>query len=177
MANPARLESSIGFDRVREQILGLCSMRRAQEMLSGEGFSTSRREIEHRLSLADEVGRLLSMEQEFPREEFSDIAEIVRKIEIEGTFLDTAEVVTLARTLRSAGEVSSFVLSRDAVAYPSVRALSEKVASFVHIVAEADRIIDNFGQVRDNASPELSDIRREIRAREGQVSKDRKSVV
>lgn len=171
MANPARLESSIGFDRVREQILGLCSMRRAQEMLSGEGFSTSRREIEHRLSLADEVGRLLSMEQEFPREEFSDIAEIVRKIEIEGTFLDTAEVVTLARTLRSAGEVSSFVLSRDAVAYPSVRALSEKVASFVHIVAEADRIIDNFGQVRDNASPELSDIRREIRAREGQVSK------
>lgn len=171
MANPARLESSIGFDRVREQILGLCSMRRAQEMLSGEGFSTSRREIEHRLSLADEVGRLLSMEQEFPREEFSDIAEIVRKIEIEGTFLDTAEVVTLARTLRSAGEVSSFVLSRDAVAYPSVRALSEKVASFVHIVAEADRIIDNFGQVRDNASPELRDIRREIRAREGQVSK------
>lgn len=171
MANPARLESSIGFDRVREQILGLCSMRRAQEMLSGEGFSTSRREIEHRLSLADEVGRLLSMEQEFPREEFSDIAEIVRKIEIEGTFLDTAEVVMLTRALRSAGEVSSFVLSRDAVAYPSVRSLSEKVASFVHIVAEADRIIDNFGQVRDNASPELSDIRREIRAREGQVSK------
>ena len=171
MANPARLESSIGFDRVREQILGLCSMRRAQEMLSGEGFSTSRREIERRLSLADEVGRLLSMEQEFPRDEFSDIAEIVRKIEIEGTFLDTAEVVTLTRALRSAGEVSSFVLSRDAAAYPSVRALSERVASFVHIVAEADRIIDNFGQMRDNASPELHDIRREIRAREGQVSK------
>ncbi len=171
MVYPANFESSVGFDRVREQILGLCSMHRAQELLSGDGFSTSRREIEHRLSLADEVGRLLSMEQEFPREEFADIAEIVRKIEIEGTFLDTAEVVTLTRTLRSAGEVSAFVLSRDAATYPSVRALSEGVASFVHIVAEADRIIDNFGQVRDNASPELSDIRREIRSREGQVSK------
>ena len=171
MVYPANFESSVGFDRVREQILGLCSMRRAQAILSGEGFSTSKREIERRLSLTDEVGRLLSMEQEFPREEFSDIAEIVRKIEIEGTFLDTAEVVTLTRALRSAGEVSAFVLSRDAEAYPSVRALSEGVASFVHIVAEADRIIDNFGQVRDNASPELHDIRREIRAREGQVSK------
>ncbi len=171
MANPAKLESSIGFDRVREQIFALCSMRRAQEMLSGEGFSTSRREIEHRLSLADEVGRLLAMEQDFPREEFADIAEIVRKIEIEGTFLDTAEVVILTRTLRSAGEVSSFVMGREEAAYPSMRALSERVASFVHIVAEADRIIDNFGQVRDNASPELHDIRREIRAREGQVSK------
>lgn len=171
MVYPANFESSVGFDRVREQILGLCSMRRAQAILSGEGFSTSKREIERRLSLTDEVGRLLSMEQEFPREEFSDIAEIVRKIEIEGTFLDTAEVVTLTRALRSAGEVSAFILSREAAAYPSVRALSEGVASFVHIVAEADRIIDNFGQVRDNASPELHDIRREIRAREGQVSK------
>ena len=171
MVYPANFESSVGFDRVREQILGLCSMRRAQELLSREGFSTSRLEIEHRLSLADEVGRLLSMEQEFPREEFADIAEIVRKIEIEGTFLDTAEVVTLTRTLRSAGEVSSFVLSRDAAAYPSVRALSEGVASFVHIVAEADRIIDNFGQVRDSASIELKVIRGEIRSREGQVSK------
>ena len=171
MANFAKFESSVGFDRVREQILALCSMRRAQQMLSGEGFSTSRRESEHRLSLTDEVGRLLSMEQEFPREEFSDIAEIVRKIEIEGTFLDTGEVVTLTRALRSAGEVSSFVMSRDVVAYPTVRALSQRVASFVHIVAEADRIIDNFGQVRDNASPELHDIRREIRSREGQVSK------
>ena len=171
MANCAKFESSVGFDRVREQILALCSMRRAQQMLSGEGFSTSRREIEHRLSLTDEVGRLLSMEQEFPREEFLDIAEIVRKIEIEGTFLDTGEVVTLTRALRSAGEVSSFVMSRDVAAYPTVRALSQRVASFVHIVAEADRIIDNFGQVRDNASPELHDIRREIRSREGQVSK------
>ena len=171
MANFAKFESSVGFDRVREQILALCSMRRAQQMLSGEGFSTSRREIEHRLSLTDEVGRLLSMEQEFPREEFSDIAEIVRKIEIEGTFLDTGEVVTLTRALRSAGEVSSFVMSRDVAAYPTVRALSQRVASFVHIVAESDRIIDNFGQVRDNASPELHDIRREIRSREGQVSK------
>ena len=171
MSNPAKLESSIGFDRVREQIIALCSMRRAQEILSGEGFSTSRREIEHRLSLADEVSRLLTMEQEFPREEFFDIDEIVRKIEIEGTFLDTGEVVTLTRTLRSAGEVSAFVMGRDAAAYPSVRELSQRVSSFTHIVAEADRIVDNFGQVRDNASPELHDIRREIRAREGQVSK------
>ena len=171
MVYPANFESSIGFDRVREQILGFCSMRRAQDLLSAERFSTSKREIEYRLSLTDEVGRLLAMEQEFPREEFSDITEIVRKIEIEGTFLDTAEVVTLTRALRSAGEVSSFILSRDAVAYPSVRRLSEGVASFAHIVAESDRIIDNFGQVRDNASPELHDIRREIRSREGQVSK------
>ena len=55
MVYPANFESSVGFDRVREQILGLCSMRRAQDLLSEEGFSTSKRAIEHRLSLTDEV--------------------------------------------------------------------------------------------------------------------------
>lgn len=140
-------------------------------MLGGEQFSSSERVIVERQSLADEVGRLLSVERDFPRDEFADIDAIVAKIRIEGSFLDTAEVVTLVRALRSAGEISSFVMSREATAYPYVRRLSEGVASFSHIVGEADRIIDEYGRVRDNASPELHDVRREIRSREGQVSK------
>ena len=171
MVYPGNFESKVGFDRLREQISQLCSMERAREMLGGEQFSSSERVIVERQSLADEVGRLLSVERDFPRDEFADIDAIVAKIRIEGSFLDTAEVVTLVRALRSAGEISSFVMSREAAAYPYVRRLSEGVASFSHIVGEADRIIDEYGRVRDNASPELHDVRREIRSREGQVSK------
>ena len=156
MVYPANFESKVGFDRLREQISQLCSMERAREMLGGEQFSSSERVI---------------VERDFPRDEFADIDAIVAKIRIEGSFLDTAEVVTLVRALRSAGEISSFVMSREATAYPYVRRLSEGVASFSHIVGEADRIIDEYGRVRDNASPELHDVRREIRSREGQVSK------
>ena len=171
MIYPANFESKVGFDRLREQISRLCSMERARQMLASEGFTSSERTIMERQSLTDEVGRLLSMERDFPRDEFADMDAIVAKIRIEGSFLDTDEVVTLVRSLRSAGEISAFVLTRDAAAYPYVRHLSEGVASFSHIVAEADRIIDEYGRVRDNASPELHDVRREIRSREGQVSK------
>ena len=107
MVYPANFESKVGFDRLREQISQLCSMERAREMLGGEQFSSSERVIVERQSLADEVGRLLSVERDFPRDEFADIDAIVAKIRIEGSFLDTAEVVTLVRALRSAGEISS----------------------------------------------------------------------
>ena len=67
MIYPATFEQKIGFDRLREQVAARCTMRAARERLAAEGFSTSAREIERRLALADEMRLLLDMEHEFPR--------------------------------------------------------------------------------------------------------------
>ena len=53
MIYPATFEQKIGFDRLREQVAARCTMRAARERLAAEGFSTSAREIERRLALAD----------------------------------------------------------------------------------------------------------------------------
>ena len=55
MIYPATFEQKIGFDRLREQVAARCTMRAARERLVAEGFSTSAREIERRLALADEM--------------------------------------------------------------------------------------------------------------------------
>ena len=64
MIYPATFEQKIGFDRLREQVAARCTMRAARERLAAEGFSTSAREIERRLALADEMRLLLDMEHE-----------------------------------------------------------------------------------------------------------------
>ena len=48
MIYPANFEQKIGFDRLREQVVALCSMQAAREIIQAETFSTSRREIEFR---------------------------------------------------------------------------------------------------------------------------------
>ena len=53
MIYPATFEQKIVFDRLREQVAALCTMRAARGRLADEGFSTSPREIERRLALAD----------------------------------------------------------------------------------------------------------------------------
>lgn len=176
MIYPASFEQKIGFDRVREQIAALCTMRAARERIAAEGFSTSPREIEHRLALADEMRLVLDMERDFPGGEYPDVDHIVAKLRVEGTFLDVEEVVTLGRALAAVGGIVEFLLNR-AERYPTLHARTRGVEAFPEIVRRIATIVDRFGNVRDNASPALQEIRRAIREREGQAAKRLQAVL
>ena len=61
--------------------------------------------------------------------------------------------------------------------YPALHARSRGVAAFPEIVQRIDVIVDRFGNVKDNASPGLLEIRRAIREREGQAAKRLQAVL
>ena len=170
MIYPANFEQKIGFDRLREQVAARCTMRAARARLAGETFSTSAREIARRLTLADEMRLLLDMEHEFPGGEYPDVDHIVAKLRVEGSFLDVEEVVTLV------GGIVAFILNREEQ-YPALHARSRGVAAFPEIVQRIDAIVDRFGNVKDNASPGLLEIRRAVREREGQAAKRLQAVL
>ena len=167
---PSNFEAKIGFDIIREQCRALCTMLRSRELIDAERFSASVAEVERRQGLADEMRRLV-MSGAIHRDELFDIADLVDKIRIEGTFLDVAEVARLGHTLSAAASIVGVVRSCDKGEYPFMVALTEGVETLSHIVAEISRIIDEQGGVRDSASPELAAVRREIRSHEGQISK------
>ena len=146
-------------------------MQHARTMLEGEGFTAVHKEVERRQSLAEEMRQILLTEREAPKEEFYDIAEIIEKAKVEGTFLEVAEIVTLGRALISTGDFVQFLHRSDTSLYPTLTALAQPVKALWHIVADIRRIIDDNGSVRDNASEGLRTIRQQIRQHEGQVSK------
>ena len=176
MIYPASFELKIGFDRLREQVAARCTMRAARARLEAEQFSNSAREIERRLSLADEMRLLLEMEHDFPNGEYSDIDHIVTKLRIEGSFLDVEQVATLRRALADVGQIVHFILSRKD-RYPALYQRTRGVEAFGELVRRIDGLVDSFGNVRDTASPELHDIRRAIREREGQAAKRLQAVL
>lgn len=170
MIYPASFEQKIGFDRLREQVAALTTMPSARRRIEGEGFSTSPKEIERRLTLADEMRQLLMMEYDFPGGEYADLTEIVAKLKVEGTFLDVEEVARLGAALRTVGEVVRFIRNRE-TNYRALFALTRGVEYFPHLLERIDHVVDGDSTVRDTASPELYDIRRAIREREGQAAK------
>ncbi len=170
MIYPATFEQKIGFDRLREQVAALTTMAAARRKIDAHRFSTSAREIESRLTLADEMRSLLEMEYDFPSGDYPDIEAITTKLPIEGSFLEVAEVATLQRALRTIGAVAAFIRQR-AASYPALFALTRPVALFPHLVDRMDRVVDEREEVRDTASEELYAIRRAIREREGQAAK------
>ena len=171
MIYPVNFEQKIGFDRVREQVALLCSMQVAREIIAGEKFSTSRAEIERKQEIADEMRTLMMLDPDAPRDEFPDMEAVMAKIGVEGTFLTTEEVVILRRALTAVGNMVGFVMSRSESQYPRLRKRSESVCIFPDVVRRINQLVDEDGEIRDGASPELVAIRRSIREHEGQVTK------
>ena len=108
MIYPSNFEQRVGFDRIREQIMELCSMASAREIVANEGFTRSRREIEERLQLADEMRLVISMEPGAEIGEQDDLRAIVEKVAVEGSYLSVEEAATLLRGLRSAAVIVRF---------------------------------------------------------------------
>ena len=168
---PSNFEHKIGFDRIREQVADACSMLSSRRLILDESFSCSRHEVEHRLSLADEMRLLLSMESGAEIGEQEELRHIVDKIAVEGSYLSVEECATLMRSLRSAATIVGFILSRREGTYPNLYRLSRRVELFPALLSAIERVIDDKGEVRSSASPELDSIRRNIREHEGQVAK------
>lgn len=171
MIYPSNFELRVGFDRIREAVMSRCTMLSAREVIAREGFTRSRREVERRLALADEMRLLISMETGVAIGEQEDLQAIVEKIRVEGSYLTVEEAVTLLRGLRSAAVIVGFILSRKDRSYPMLKAITEGVTIFPELQRSIERVVDETGEVRSSASPELQDIRRAIREHEGQVAK------
>lgn len=171
MIYPAHFEQKIGFDRIRAQVEALCSLPTARERLGSEVFTTQIGTIQRRLALADEMLQILRVEPDCPAAETEDLMPVVAKLRVEGSFLDVDEVQLLRSALTAAGQYVTFIRSRREGLYPTLRERTEGVAEFPDILRETDRILDRFGNIRDNASQGLYEVRRAIREREGQAAK------
>jgi DNA mismatch repair protein MutS2 len=64
-----------------------------------------------------------------------------------------------------------FILSRKEGLYPDLRRITLGVGTYPELQRAIDRVVDEKGEVRSSASPELQDIRRAIREHEGLVAK------
>ena len=171
MIYPSNFEQRVGFDRIREQIIERCSMLSARELMAAEGFTHSRREVEERLTLADEMRTVLAMEPGAEIGEQEDLRSIIDKIAVEGAYLMADECAVLLRALRGVSAIVGFIRSRREGSYPALRRMTERVQLFPELQREIERVVDDKGEVRSSASPELAEIRRAIREHEGQVAK------
>ena len=171
-----KLEIKLGFDRIRRQIAELCSTVGGRELVADMEFATDPREVEWRQAVAEEVRVALMMEQYFPKGELTEFGSVVAKLCVEGTFLEAEELITLRGGLKGVAEATRlFLASRER--YPLMATLSERVGHFPEVVSHIDTIIDRHGEVKDNASAELYDIRRAIRSHEGQAAKRLQAVL
>ena len=140
-------------------------------------FMTDYQSILHRLREAEEMRNVLSdASLAFPRGDINDLRESLARVRVEGLYLDESELSQLRKSLDYAAQLERFFTTLDPVRFPQLRTLpSRKMENNVngqlsYVISSIDKAVDPFGRLKDNASPELHRIRRELSQAQNAVS-------
>ena len=180
----ARLEQKIGFDQIRQLVKGKCLSTLGMERVDEMAFSDDYREIDRRLEQVMEFISILQGEDDFPSQYFFDVRPSLKRIRVEGLYMDESELFDLRRSLETIRDVVRFLRQTDDEEdeeahspYPALYELADEVMVFPMLIARINDILDKFGKVKDNASPELLRIRRELAATTGSISRSLNSIL
>ena len=108
---------------------------------------------------------------------YYDVRDCLRKIAVEGTYLTSAELFDLRRSVETIGLLVRFFNNKEEEQYYYLKKLAGDVFVFPELLALIDRILDKFGQVKDNASPQLLEIRREMLAVQSSISRSLQGIL
>lgn len=185
MIYPKTFESKIGFDEIRTLLRERCLSNLGKEMIDALSVSTNATTINEWLQQVKEFRRLQEEADDFPMQYFFDVRESVARLRLEGTRLNEDELFDLRRSLETICNIVNYLNRTDddsddeekTYPYPALHRLTTDVITFPQLIKRIDNILDKFGKIKDNASTELQNIRRELARTEGGISKTLNSIL
>ncbi|MBR1468984.1 MAG: Smr/MutS family protein [Prevotella sp.] len=168
MIYPNNFESKIGFTEIRRLLRGECLSTLGSEKVDQIAFSSSVADINEQLSQIHEFRMIQESDDDFPLNYFFDTRAAVARVRIENTHLETNELFDLRRSLETIHDIVQFLESGE---YPTLKRLTEGIVTFPKLIGHIDRILDKFGHISDNASPELARIRQSLARTENSISR------
>ncbi len=176
---PQNFEQKIGFDQIRSLIKERCLGSLGTDYTDRMQFSTDYDAIRKQLNCTWEFVHIVEMADDFPADFFFDVRPSLRRVRIEGTFLEESELFDLRRSLDTIQAIVRFLRpgEEEEIRYPYLYELSKEVEAFPQLVKRIDTILDKFGHIRDNASPELAHIRSSITSTLSSISRNLNAIL
>jgi DNA mismatch repair protein MutS2 len=115
--------------------------------------------------------------RQFPASHFYDLRAALQNIRIEGRFLEPSELFDLKRSLESVRAIVFFFNKQEETVFPLLKKKTSQVQVFPYIYDRIDQILNKFGKIRDNASPALAQIRKDILTLQSNMSKRLHSIL
>ena len=197
MIYPNNFEQKIGFDQIRHILSGRCLSTLGKDRVEEMQFSTESDEVTRWIDETEEFVRIIQEEDAFPNQHFFDVRPALHRASIVGMYMDESELFDLRRSLDTIGAIIKFLAPLNPPrmgeiestmtesspsggvegAYPNLTALAAEAQSFPMLIRRIDGIVNKFGKIKDNASPALANIRRELAATTGSISRTLNSIL
>ncbi|HUS86727.1 MAG TPA: Smr/MutS family protein [Bacteroidales bacterium] len=179
MVYPSDFENKIGFDRIRKLTSGYCLSASGRDKCEAIGFSDDQVNISRKVSETYEFQQISILEDDFPIDHYYDLTACLKKIKVEGSYPDHTEIFDLKRSLGTIKSVYRFFREKNSKEnkYPFLGDIAAEIKLYPFVSDAIDRIISKDGSIKDNASPELEQIRAELKKLSSSVSRKLHSIL
>lgn len=176
---PDNFEHKIEFNKIRDLLNHHCLSTLGREKVEDMQFSSDYDLINKHLSQVDEFVHILQEEDSFPQDNFYDVRPILRRVRAAGSWIEQSALSELNKSLKTIAAIVKFFADDEEKQerYPFLHELSQDIFISKEISRKIEQIIDDFGQIRDNASPKLRNIRSEISSAMNGISRTLNSIL
>ncbi|MCR4813068.1 MAG: Smr/MutS family protein [Bacteroidales bacterium] len=164
------IEHKLGFDRIKEMVAAECANGLAERMAREMAFESRHDRVVRDLAQVAEFRQILLLDNGFPTQDFTDMTAVLNSLRVGNTFMELKELFDLKCSLHTIGDCVNFFVREEAKEkYPQLAELSTHIAFDPQLLRTLDKTLDEKGEIYDNASETLLDIRRQISRKRGEV--------
>jgi DNA mismatch repair protein MutS2 len=170
MLYPVNLENKINFDKIKELIREECSSSLGADFVGKIAFAKDIHLVNRLLDQTEEFRQIILSGESFPASNYLNIFPYLQKSKVEGTFLyedEFQEIKLSLITLR--GCVDFFDKYKED--YPQLFLLLGMVSLDNTLLRAIERMLDEKGKIKNNATKELGLIRSQIIYEESRLRK------
>lgn len=157
---PSTVEAKVGFDVIRRQLCELMLGPLGESWLLHARAACSLEVVQAELERVGEMQRALRQGDALPLEDFLDVREILGRVAPEASYVDGQDLVAVRKVARTMRRIRSAFAK---LGYARMRRLTASLVVLQDLEQHIDGVVDQNGEVRDNASGELRRIRRLLR--------------
>lgn len=163
----------------------LCSSRLGRQCVDEMKFSTALGKVRHDLECVAEMSGIISVGMPYPVPAAHDVVPYLSEIKARNSLMSAERLNRLLAILQSFNEIRTFFrslksdqddLQADFV-YPAIAGELADMQSFPSLISVISNAVNKFGEIRDNASPALYEIRQSIKRSAGSMQRQMRAVL
>lgn len=163
----------------------LCSSRLGRQCVDEMKFSTTLGKVRHDLECVAEMSAIISAGMPYPAPSAHDVVPYLSEIKARNSFMSAERLNRLLAILQSFNEIRTFFRSLKSdqddlqadFLYPAIAGELADMQSFPGLISVISNAVNKFGEIKDNASPALYEIRQSIKRSAGSMQRQMRSVL
>lgn len=179
------VESKLGVDSVRRHITELCITEAARELSAAFIPSKKFEQVSAELRRTAEMKQLMQSEQPLNLGGISDVRKWLSHLRTQGSFIEPEELAALRDVMRNMLEIKNrFAKGSSAdddngssAIYPLLTEMSVSICDVRDLIGAIERVLAPDASIKDNASPALSEIRRQLSSIGSRISRTMRRVL